>query len=326
MIQTIEDLDESRADCLTPTTETDSLLEVETIRDHDEAHGLPPDLVVSLMRLRAADPASVTAVARVVAERRRQIEGEGFTTQHDDSLSLGDMALAAACYAENSAHPREFRPGQWLWDSDWWKPSTPERDRCKAMALLIAEDAKAIRAEASGHPQDKGNSGVKGEQKGSNSRDKARQLVARVHQRVADARRDYLHKLSRRLINENQVIVLETLNVKGMTKNHNLAKSISDAGWSTLVRFLEYKAAREGRAIIKIDRWFPSSKACSECSSICDKMPLDVRNWTCPHCGAVHDRDINAARNIRAEGLRVLAGGTPVTADGGMVRRRVGHV
>ena len=163
-------------------------------------------------------------------------------------------------------------------------------------------------------------------QKGSKSRDKARQLVARVHQRVADARRDHLHKLSRRLVNENQVIVLETLNVKGMTKNHNLAKSISDAGWSTLVGFLEYKAARAGKAIIRIDRWFPSSKACSECGSISDKMPLDVRSWTCPHCGAPHDRDINAAKNIRAEGLRMLAGGTPVTASRGKVSREVGHV
>jgi len=163
-------------------------------------------------------------------------------------------------------------------------------------------------------------------QKGSKSRNKARQLVARAHQRIADARRDHLHKLSRRLINENKVICLETLNVKGITKNHNLAKSISDAGWSTLVNFLEYKAAREGKAIIKIDRWFPSSKACSECGSIAHKMPLNVRSWICPHCGASHDRDINAAKNIRAEGLRMLAGGTPVTAGGGKVRRKVGHV
>jgi putative transposase len=165
--------------------------------------------------------------------------------------------------------------------------------------------------------------------KGSNGRNKARQLVARAHERVASSRRDYLHKLSRSLVNENQVIALETLNVKGMTKNHNLAKSISDAGWSTLVNFIEYKSARLGKAVVKIDRWYPSSKSCSECGCIIDKMPLDIRSWTCTHCGARHDRDVNAAINIRAEGLRILAGGTPATASGGNVshgKRRNPHV
>ena len=111
-----------------------------------EAIGIPADLVISIMRLYSADPASITAVGRVVAERLRQIEGEGWTIEHDDRHADGDMALAGAAYAENSAGPRRVCP--WPWPKKWWKPSTPERDRCKAMALLIAEDAKAIRAEA----------------------------------------------------------------------------------------------------------------------------------------------------------------------------------
>ncbi len=159
--------------------------------------------------------------------------------------------------------------------------------------------------------------------KGSKRRNKARQLVARAHDRVACARKDYLHKLSRRIVNENQVIAVEDLNVKGMLKNHNLAKAISDAGWGMFVRFLEYKAARAGKAFVKCDRWFPSTKTCSECGAISETKTLDVRSWDCQNCGAHHDRDINAAKNIRDEGLRILAGGLPAAARGGNVRHDV---
>lgn len=159
--------------------------------------------------------------------------------------------------------------------------------------------------------------------KGSKRRNKARQLVARAHERITCARKDYLHKLSRRIVNENQVIAVEHLNVKGILKNHTLARAVSDAGWSMLTGFLEYKAERGGKAFIKCGRWFPSSKACSCCGSICETMPLDVRSWTCAKCGARHDRDINAARNIRDEGLRILAGGLPAAARGGNVRHSV---
>ncbi len=159
-------------------------------------------------------------------------------------------------------------------------------------------------------------------QKGSNRRAKARCLVARAHQRVADTRRDYLHKLSRRIVNENQVVVVEDLNVKGMVKNPNLAKSISDAGWGTFTSFLAYKCEREGKAFIRTNRWFPSSKACSACGHVCDKMGLEVRHWVCSHCGASHDRDVNAARNIRDEGIRMLAAGTVASASRGSVSRR----
>lgn len=156
--------------------------------------------------------------------------------------------------------------------------------------------------------------------KGSNSRNKARRLVARAHERIACARKDHLHRLSRRIVNENQVIAVEDLNVKGIMANRSLAKATADAGWGMFTGFLEYKAARAGKAFIKCDRWYPSSKTCSACGSICDTMPLDVRAWTCVHCGARHDRDINAARNIRDEGVRILAAGAAAAAGGGDVR------
>jgi putative transposase len=162
-------------------------------------------------------------------------------------------------------------------------------------------------------------------QKGSNHRAKARRLVARAHQHIADTRHDYLHKLSRQIVDENKIVVVEDLHVKGMLRNHNLAKAIFDAGWGTLSHFLEYKCEREGKAFVRVDRFFPSSKACSGCGAICDRLPLDIRKWTCPHCGACHDRDINAAKNIRDEGLRMLAGGHSASARRGTVshgRRR----
>ena len=160
-------------------------------------------------------------------------------------------------------------------------------------------------------------------QKGSNSRAQARKLVARVHERLSNARQDFLHKLSRKLVDENQVIVVENLNVKGMVKNHKLAKAISDVSWGTFVNFLAYKLEREGKVLVEIDRWFPSSKTCSNCHYRIGELPLDVRHWDCPNCGTHHDRDENAAINIRAEGIRTLqlqTSGTGVSADGGGVR------
>lgn len=147
--------------------------------------------------------------------------------------------------------------------------------------------------------------------KGSSNRAKARVKVARVHARIADRRRDVLHKLSTRLINENQVICIEDLQVRNMVRNHSLARAISDASWSELRRQLEYKADWYGRTVIAIDRFYPSSKTCSACGSIVEKLPLNIREWSCP-CGAVHDRDVNAAKNIRAVGLAVLACGDGV--------------
>ena len=149
-------------------------------------------------------------------------------------------------------------------------------------------------------------------QKGSANRKKARLKVAKLHAKIADSRKDFLHKLSTRLINENQVIAIETLAVSNMQKNHCLAKSICDAGWAEFVRQLEYKSLWYGRELVGIDRWYPSSKRCSDCGHAVAKMPLKVREWTCPECGTIHDRDINAARNVLAAGLAVSALGESV--------------
>jgi putative transposase len=152
--------------------------------------------------------------------------------------------------------------------------------------------------------------------KGSKNRNKARLKVARVHKKIADRRRDYQHQLSTRIIRENQVVCVESLQVKNMVKNHCLAKAISDVGWSELVRQLEYKASWYGRTLVKIDKWYPSSKRCFNCGHVLDSLPLDVRSWSCPECGVVHGRDINAAQNILAAGLAVAACGEAVRPGG----------
>ncbi|WP_405477450.1 RNA-guided endonuclease InsQ/TnpB family protein [Streptomyces canus] len=147
--------------------------------------------------------------------------------------------------------------------------------------------------------------------KGSANREKARRKVARVHARIADRRRDFLHKLSTRLVRENQTVVIEDLTVRNLLKNGRLARAISDASWTELRSLLEYKCAWYGRELVVIDRFFPSSKLCGNCGSVRGKLSLNVRVWTCV-CGAVHDRDVNAARNILAAGLAVSACGDGV--------------
>lgn len=148
-------------------------------------------------------------------------------------------------------------------------------------------------------------------QKGSNNRAKARLRVARIHARISDRRRDHLHKLSTRLVRENQVIAIEDLSVRNMVWNRSLVRAISDASWSQFRSMVEYKADRYGRTVVAVDRFYPSSKTCSTCGRIADSLPLHIREWTCL-CGAVHDRDVNAAKNIRAAGLAALACGDGV--------------
>ncbi|PJE95218.1 transposase [Streptomyces carminius] len=144
-------------------------------------------------------------------------------------------------------------------------------------------------------------------EKGSRSRDKARVRVARAHARVADARREFHHRLSTKLIRENQAVAVEDLAVKGLARTR-LAESVHDAGWSAFVSMLEYKAARYGRTFIRIGRFEPTSQVCSQCGVQDGPKPLHVRVWTCPACGAVLDRDINAAVNVaKAAGLAVSA-------------------
>ncbi len=151
--------------------------------------------------------------------------------------------------------------------------------------------------------------------KGSNNTEKARRKVSRIQAAIADARKDFLHKLTTRLARENQTIAVEDLAVKNMMKNRKLSAAIADASWSELVRQLEYKCQWYGRTLIKIDRWFPSSKRCGNCGHVVDKLPLDIREWDCPKCGTHHDRDINAANNILAAGLAVIVCGANIRPD-----------
>ncbi|BDI19332.1 transposase [Nostoc cf. commune SO-36] len=157
-------------------------------------------------------------------------------------------------------------------------------------------------------------------QKGSNNRHKSRLKVANIHAQISDARNDFLHKLTTRLVRENQTIAVEDLAVKNMIKNRKLALAISDASWGELVRQFEYKCDWYGRTLVKIDRWFPSSKRCGNCGHIVDKLPLNVREWDCPKCGTHHDRDINASKNILAAGLAVSVCGANIRPDNSRIK------
>ncbi len=156
-------------------------------------------------------------------------------------------------------------------------------------------------------------------QRGSANRAKAKAKAARAHRKVRGARADFLHKASTRLVRDHDLIVLEDLAVKNLVRNRRLARAISDCGWGKFREMVEYKAARYGRRVIVIDRWFPRSKMCSACGHVLAELSLDVRHWTCPSCGTRHDRDVNAAKNILAAGLAV-AGGNPGHACGADVR------
>jgi putative transposase len=142
-------------------------------------------------------------------------------------------------------------------------------------------------------------------QKGSANRAKAKAKVARAHRKVRAARADFLHKTSTRLVREHDVIVVEDLAVKNMVRNRSLAKAISDCGWGTFRSMTEYKAARAGRTVLTVSRWYPSSKTCVACGYLLTELSLKARHWQCPSCGTRHDRDINAAKNILAAGLAV---------------------
>jgi putative transposase len=144
-------------------------------------------------------------------------------------------------------------------------------------------------------------------QKGSNNRNKSRRKVAKVHNKITLAREDFHHKLSRRIVNENQVVVVENLAVRNMVRNRSLSKAISQVGWGQFCTMLKYKAENEGKVYLEVDRFFASSKTCNNCLYQVSDLPLDIRHWDCPSCGTKHDRDINAARNIRDEGLRIMA-------------------
>ncbi|MGW6933667.1 RNA-guided endonuclease InsQ/TnpB family protein [Lentzea sp. NPDC054927] len=173
------------------------------------------------------------------------------------------------------------------------KISNPRHERRDRMAMARAQRALCRK------------------QKGSSNRAKARVRVARVHARITDQRADSLHKITTRLVRDNQTLVIEDLTVSNMIGNRRLARGIGDAGWRQFRQFLEYKADWYGRDVITVDRWFPSSKLCSVCGALATAMPLHMRTWTCP-CGTTHDRDVNAARNILAAGLAVTVCGADV--------------
>src|SRR5574343_410320 len=157
-------------------------------------------------------------------------------------------------------------------------------------------------------------------QKGSSQSERQRLKVARIHEKISNSRKDTLHKISTKLIRSYDVICLEYLNVKGMVKNHKLAKHISDCGWSLFVSMLEYKANWNDKQIVRINRFFPAYKTCNECGWIKSDLTLNDRKWVCESCGCEHDRDVNAAKNILTEGVSLLSSGTGEYTDGDDVR------
>lgn len=230
----------------------------------------PLDIVWSRSLPEGAEPSTVT-VSRDSADRwhvsmlvEQAITGLPATGE-TVGIDVGLTSLAALSTGEKITNPRHER-----------------RDRRKL--------AKAQRS-------------LSRKQKGSNNRVKARRKVARVHARIADRRTDHLHKLSTRLIRENQAIAIEDLSVRNMVRNHSLARAISDASWFQFRSMLEYKADWYGRDLLVVDRWYPSTQLCSACGARAERMPLNVREWACRDCGTIHDRDVNAAKNILAAGL-----------------------
>ncbi|MGW7521563.1 RNA-guided endonuclease InsQ/TnpB family protein [Streptomyces sp. NPDC054796] len=175
------------------------------------------------------------------------------------------------------------------------KIANPRHERADRARLALAQRRLARKAKGDGA-----------------NRRKARRKVAKVHARIADRRRDHLHKLTSKLVRENQTLVIEDLTVRNMVRNHTLARAISDASWSEFRSMLEYKAHWYGRDVVVVDRFFPSSRLCSTCGTLQDTMPLHVRTWTCQGCGTTHDRDVNAAKNLLAAGRAVEACGAGV--------------
>ena len=153
-------------------------------------------------------------------------------------------------------------------------------------------------------------------QKGSNGFEKQKLKVAKIHEKIASCRLDTLHKVSKKLVETYDLISVEDLNVKGMIKNHKLSKHIADASWGNFVTLLQYKCDWYGKELVKVNRFYPSSKTCGDCNWINQELKLSDREWTCKSCGVVHDRDVNASRNILKEGLKIISGGTLDNTDG----------
>lgn len=157
-------------------------------------------------------------------------------------------------------------------------------------------------------------------QKGSNGFEKQKLKVAKIHEKIASCRLDTLHKVSRQLVNQYDLISVEDLNVKGMIKNHKLSKHIADASWGNFVTLLQYKCDWYGKELVKVNRFYPSSKTCGDCGWINQELKLSDREWACNSCGVIHDRDWNASKNILKEGLKIISGGTLDNTGGEEIR------
>ena len=142
--------------------------------------------------------------------------------------------------------------------------------------------------------------------RGSKRYDKQRKRIALLHEKIANQRKDYLHKLSRQITNAYDLICVEDLNMQGMSQALNFGKSVADNAWGMFLRFLDYKSAELGKKFVKIDKWFASSKTCHVCGYVHEELTLSNRKWKCPACQTEHDRDKNAAQNIKAEGMRMV--------------------
>jgi len=160
-------------------------------------------------------------------------------------------------------------------------------------------------------------------EKGSQNRKKANLKVALIHEKITHQRNDFLQKVSTRLISDNQTdtICVENLSVRNMVKNHSLARAITEVGWSKFISMLEYKGKWYGKNVIRIDPWFPSSKTCSNCGQVLGELDLSVREWTCGGCQATHDRDVNAAKNIRMKGIETGVGSSREPVESWRMRR-----
>ena len=151
--------------------------------------------------------------------------------------------------------------------------------------------------------------------KGSSSRNKQKQKLAIVHEKITNVRKDYLHKVSTEIVKNHDIISVEDLAVKNIVKNHKLAQAMSDVSLGTFYSMLEYKCEWNDKQFVKIDRFFPSSKMCSECGWINQDLTLNIREWTCPSCGEKHDRDFNASKNILKQGLKIILSGSWIESD-----------
>ena len=266
----------------------------------DTEHGLklrlskmPGLLKVNWSRAMPETPSSCTITKdpagryHVCFSVKREINDLPRTKQKDRVRSVGiDLGLADVVVT-----------------SDGWKSGNP-RYLQKSERRLRREQQKLSRKEKNG-PNGP-----------SNNWERQKRRVAKAHAKVADQRRDWTGKLTTELVKEYDLIVCETLAVQNMQKNGCLARAISDVGWGLVVRQLEYKAEWYGKTLMKVDRWFPSTKRCSACGHIGESKPLDVREWTCKECGTVHDRDINAAENLRRVGQTRTEGIKPSNAPG----------